>query len=151
MADRDLLHELWTSPGIRRFLWDDEVIPIERTVAMIEQNQRLFEDMGYGLWGMWPATSQVLSGFCGLWPLRDPPELELVYGTAEPLWGLGHTTDVAQAVIAYCFDSLGMTVIRASTDPPNVASVRVLEKLGFQFVRRQSVAGLDTVFYELHR
>jgi hypothetical protein len=31
--DVEPLHDLWTSPGVRRFLWDDEVVPIERTRA----------------------------------------------------------------------------------------------------------------------
>jgi RimJ/RimL family protein N-acetyltransferase len=41
-----------------------------------------------------------------------------------------------------------MTVIRASTDAANVASIRVLEKLGGAFDRRDIVGGLETVFYE---
>ena len=52
---------------------------------------------------------------------------------------------------AHCFDTLGMPSVRASTDAANAASVRVLEKLGFSLPRRQTVAGLDTVFYELRR
>jgi hypothetical protein len=31
--DVEPLHDLWTSPGVRCFLWDDEVVPIERTRA----------------------------------------------------------------------------------------------------------------------
>jgi RimJ/RimL family protein N-acetyltransferase len=41
-----------------------------------------------------------------------------------------------------------MSAIRASTDTPNVSSVRVLEKLAFHLTRRATVGGLDTVFYE---
>jgi hypothetical protein len=49
--DFERVHELWTSPGIRRFLWDDEVIPREQTRAAIEQNEQMFAGVGYGLWG----------------------------------------------------------------------------------------------------
>jgi RimJ/RimL family protein N-acetyltransferase len=97
--------------------------------------------------GVWPSDTRILSGFCGLWPFRDPPELELVYGIAEDLWGKGYAIEVAQAVIDYCFDSLDMSVVRASTAVPNAASIRVLEKLGFEFVRRATSGGRDTVFY----
>ena len=45
--------------------------------------------------------------------------------------------------------SLDMPVVRASTDVANSASVRVLEKLGFRFVRRSTVGGLPTLFYEM--
>jgi ribosomal-protein-alanine N-acetyltransferase len=149
VADADGLHELWSSPGVRRYLWDDEVIPIARTRAVIDQSQRLFEAEGFGLWGAWVTDSPNLSGFAGLWRFRDPPELELLYGVAEHLWGRGYATEVAQAVIAHAFDSLAMPVVRASTDTANAASIRVLEKLGFACVRRGTVGALDTLFYEL--
>jgi RimJ/RimL family protein N-acetyltransferase len=149
--DADQLHRLWTSAGVRRFLWDDEVIPIARTHASIEQNLRMFAELRHGLWGVWPIDAPALSGFAGLWPFRDPPELELLYGIAEHAWGNGYATEAAQAVATYCFESLGMPAVRASTDVANVASIRVLEKLGFQLTRRSTVGGLDTVFYELQR
>jgi ribosomal-protein-alanine N-acetyltransferase len=150
-GDADQLHQLWSSPGVRRFLWDDEVIPMARTLAAIEQSQRMFREQGFGLWGAWPTGSPNLSAFGGLWPFRDPPQLELLYGVAEHLWGRGYATEVAQAVIEYCFDSLNLPLVRASTDVANVASIRVLEKLGFVLMYRSTVGGLDTVFYELQR
>lgn len=150
-GDANPLHDLWSSPAVRRFLWDGEVIPLARTLAVIDQNQRIFGDQGAGLWGVWPTDSPNLGGFAGLWPFRDPPELELLYGVSEHLWGRGYATEVAQAVIAHCFGSFDMPVVRASTDAANTASIRVLDKLGFGFVRRSTVGGLDTVFYELTR
>jgi ribosomal-protein-alanine N-acetyltransferase len=148
-ADAQHLHDLWSSAGVRRFLWDDEIIPLTRTQAAIAQSETIFRDQGFGLWGMRLTGSTALAGFGGLWPFRDPPELELLYGVAEPLWGLGYATEIAEAVIEYCFVGLDMPSIRASTDTANLASVRVLEKLGFRLTRREVVGGLDTVFYEL--
>ncbi len=149
LDDAEQLHELWSSPGVRRFLWDDEIIPLARTRAAIEQSQRMFEEQAFGLWGAWSSASPSLIGFGGLWPFRDPPDLELLYGVTERLWRQGYAAEVAQAVMMYCFDSLHMPVVRASTDAANTASVRVLEKLGFRSVRRSTIGGLRTVFYEL--
>jgi RimJ/RimL family protein N-acetyltransferase len=39
--DAKPLHELWSSAGVRRFLWDDEIIPMARTVEAIEQERSL--------------------------------------------------------------------------------------------------------------
>jgi ribosomal-protein-alanine N-acetyltransferase len=150
-ADTEALHAIWTSAGVRRFLWDDEIIPIERTRASIELNHRLFAEHRYGLWGARPAGTDDLIGFGGLWPFRDPPELELVYGIADALCGHGYATEIARAVVAYCFDALDMAVVRASTDIGNTPSAHVLEKLRFRRTRRAFVAGLDTAFYELPR
>jgi ribosomal-protein-alanine N-acetyltransferase len=150
--DTGPLHELWSSAGVRRYLWDDVAIPFARTKAAVEQSRRLFEERSFGLWGAWAIHAPGLCGFGGLWPFRDPPELELLYGVAESHWNKGCATEIAQAVITYCFDALRMPIVRASTDVANVASIRVLEKLAFDLVRRANVGGLDTVFYELpHR
>jgi ribosomal-protein-alanine N-acetyltransferase len=146
--DAEQLHELWSSPGVRRFLWDDEIIPLARTRAAIEHSQRMFEEQAVGLWGAWSSASPSLIGFGGLWPFRDPPDLELLYGVTERLWGQGYAAEIAQAVMTYCFDALHMPVVRASTDVANTASVRVLEKLGFGCVGRSTIGGLPTVFYE---
>ena len=147
-GETEQLHELWLSPGVRRFLWDNEMIPIARTQAAIEQSHRMFEEQAFGLWGAWSSASGRLIGFAGLWPFRDPPDLELFYGVTERLWGQGYAAEIAQGVMTYCFDSLRMPVVRASTDAANTASVRVLEKLGFRYVCRRTVGGLPTVFYE---
>jgi RimJ/RimL family protein N-acetyltransferase len=155
-ADVDALHALWTSAGVRRFLWDDEIIPIDRTRAVVDQSQRSFAERGFGLWCARTLDASqpdrgALVGFGAYWPFRDPPEFELLYGVAESHWGQGYAPEIAQAVLAYCFETLDLPSVRASTDVGNVASVRVLEKLGFAFAERKTVGGLDTVFYELAR
>jgi len=152
LDDTDALHTLFTSAGVRRFLWDDEIIPLSRTQSVIELSRRCFDERRHGLWGAWTsAEPSTLVGFAGLLPFRDPPELELVYGLAEPLWGNGLAPEYVRAVLAYLFDDLAMPIVRASTDVGNVASMRVVEKLGFRAVDRRVVGGLDTVFFELSR
>ena len=59
--------------------------------------------------------------------------------------------EIAQAILAYCYTALDMAVVRASIDAPNIASARVLDKLGFTAVRRVTVNGLDTLFFERAR
>jgi RimJ/RimL family protein N-acetyltransferase len=149
--DVDELHALWTTPGVRRFLWDDEVIPLERTMAAVAESGRLFEAHRFGLWGARLHAARALVGFGGFWYFRDPPELELLYGVAAHRWNEGLATEMAGAVVDYGFEALGHQVIRASTDAGNRASVRVLEKLGFLAVRRAVAGDRDTVFHQLSR
>ena len=33
--DIEPLHRLWIEPGVRRFLWDDEEIPVDRARAVV--------------------------------------------------------------------------------------------------------------------
>lgn len=148
VGDAVELHELWTTSGVRRFLWDDEIIPPSRTAEAIATSDALFQVHRFGLWSVRRKVAPALVGFAGIWPFRDPPEFELLYGVAEPAWGQGLAAEASVAVVEYCFSTLGHTAIRASTDAANVASVRVLDKLGFARVRRDTVGGLDTIFFE---
>lgn len=88
-------------------------------------------------------------GFAGLWDFRDPPELELLFGIGSQWWGKGFARESANAVMQYAFNQLGFDRINASTDAPNAGSARVLERLNMRQTRRETVDGLDTVFYAI--
>jgi [ribosomal protein S5]-alanine N-acetyltransferase len=148
--DVEALHALWTAPRVRRFLWDDEVIPLDRTAEVVRTSGRLFAEQGFGLWAAREPGGRLV-GFAGFWHFREPPELELLYGVLDEAWGRGYATEAARAIVAYGHDVLQMPVIRASTDGGNTASVRVLARLGFELTRRATVNGLDTLFFEHRR
>ena len=145
------LHRLWIDERVRRFLWDGEVIPFERTREIVDRNQRLFEEEGFGLWGVRERNAQELLGFAGYWHFRTPPSLELLFGVAADHWNRGIATESGRCVLHYGLAVMGWEKIEASTDAANEASARVLEKLGMVFRRRAVVDGLDTLFYTLPR
>ncbi len=150
-ADVEALHSLWTDEAVRRFLWDGELIPPERTREIVARSCALFDDHGFGIWGVRERGSDLLIGFAGYWHFRTPPSLELVFGVASSHWNRGIATESSRCLIRYAFESLGFRSVEASTDFANTASTRVLEKLGMSLQRREVVAGLDTVFYQLSR
>lgn len=146
-ADVPALHALWTDADVRRFLWDGEIIPLARTAAIVAESERFFSTERRGLWGAWSRTDCRLCGFGGFWYFRDQSDLELLYGLGREFWGQGLATELAAAIVAYGVERLQMREIRASTDSPNQASVRVLERLGFELEPRAGVSALDTLFY----
>lgn len=50
---------------------------------------------------------------------------------AEAAWGQGYATQAARKLVGWAFDTLELNRIQAETDTRNLASARVLEKLGF--------------------
>ncbi len=72
---------------------------------------------------------------CGGIGLRmDEPHqhAELGYWLGVCYWGQGYATEAARAVIQYGFETLGLHRIYASYVPHNVASGRVLQKIGMR-------------------
>ena len=64
------------------------------------------------------------------WNTRENRALELGYALAEPYWGRGLIAEAGRAVIDYAFASTDALRVQAHHMAENVASGRVLEKLG---------------------
>jgi ribosomal-protein-alanine N-acetyltransferase len=157
--DRARLHAIFTLPGVRHFLFDDEVLPPARTAEIVDTSVKLRAERGLGLWIAEPsapsdpsdpsAPSPHSVGFGGFWFFREPPELELLYGVVDDEVGRGYGREIASALIHYGFETLHMSAIRASCDAAHRASRRVLDALGFSLERVEAVGGLATAFYEM--
>jgi ribosomal-protein-alanine N-acetyltransferase len=61
----------------------------------------------------------------------DFRSVALGYCFNEAAWGHGYATEAARAVLRWAFDTLDLNRVQAEADTRNVASARVLEKLGF--------------------
>ena len=59
----------------------------------------------------------------------QPPELGVTLSAEHQ--GNGYATEMAASVVAYAFETLAATAIRAITDARNQPSIRLLERLGF--------------------
>ena len=148
--DVDVAHALWTDPAVRKYLWDDVIIDRERAAEVVAASSEAFEARGYGLWLVHLKESGEPIGFCGLRP-ADSGAPELLYGLWPHWWGRGLAAEAAHAVLGYAFSVLGHHVVEGATDPPNPASVRVMERLGMTCIRRGTLNGLDTLFYHVTR
>jgi ribosomal-protein-alanine N-acetyltransferase len=114
---------------VRRYLWDDQVILLERARGLVADGVAAARASGLGLWTVRRRGAEEIVGFCGLMP-NAAGEVELLYGLAPACWGQGLATEAARAVLRHAFDDLGLRRVVAATDPPNRASIRVLERLG---------------------
>jgi ribosomal-protein-alanine N-acetyltransferase len=149
--DIDALHQIWTEAGVRKYLWDGEVISREETALVIEKSLKYFRSRGFGLCAVSLLDENKVIGFCGYWFFHEPPQLELLYGISTDQWGKGFAPEAANAMLHYGFEKLSFQEVLASTDGANTASVRVMNKLGMHFSKRRDVNRLDTIFYSLKR
>jgi ribosomal-protein-alanine N-acetyltransferase len=90
-----------------------------------------------------------LIGWCGLGPLEfDPKEIEIYYGLSKEYWGKGIATEAVVAVLGYGFDTLKLDKIVAITHPENIASIKIIEKMGMIFKKRIENLPAEHSFYE---
>lgn len=147
--DAAIFHALLTEPGVRRYLLDDVIISQEQAHEFLQRSARLLASDGAGLWSIALREHDGLLGCTGFWDFHEPPRRELLYLLTERAWGNGYAGEAARAMIEYGRTQLGMPRILASTDVPNLKSIRVLEGLGFRRTEEREVEGRATVFFEL--
>lgn len=79
---------------------------------------------------------------------RHTYKTELGYTVARPYWRRGIATEALRAVARYGFESLRLHRINVDTRMDNLASVRLMQKLGFvhEGVRRECILNEDGTY-----
>lgn len=150
-ADAGRLHGISNEPAVRRYLWDDEPVSEAAIQDLIHQSLRAFLDDNIGLFGIRLRDDEALLGFCGFLLLEGMDEPEVGYGLTPEFWGAGIATEASRACFRYAFEEVGIRRVIAGADPPNVASLRVLEKLGMGPIGYPNPRLPDEPYYAISR
>ncbi len=151
VADIERLHDIWIDPQVRRHLFDDEVVTQTWLGEEVERSQESFATSGYGSWCVRRRGESRIVGFVGLRCFRGADEPQIYYGLDPQCWGEGFATEAVEAVTHLAFQHLGFTRLLAGTDEPNLASQRLLDRLGMDRVEERPAESRATRFYALTR
>lgn len=143
-----LFHQINTSPFVRKYLWDNEIITLETVNGILSENERLFNQKHFGLWKIVLEANREVAGYCGLWFFFDEELPQLLYALSEPYSGQGLATECALAVKHYAFDQLKFPYLTAATDAPHKASQRVAERIGMQIIDKRNIDGKHIIFFK---
>ena len=134
-SDADFFYELESDPKVFEHLPPGR--PYTRDRVTSDLQKRIYDADKYGPFGFWIVEEKRQK--CPIaWALliQDPSgEYRLGYVVAKPYWGQGYATEIADHLCEYGFSN-GLTEISAVTTPGNLASIRVLEKIGFKQTRQ---------------
>jgi ribosomal-protein-alanine N-acetyltransferase len=128
--DIEALHKLWADPDVRRYLFDDSILPFDKASEIVRSSIEESATAGLGLWVICCHPSAPLVGFCGFRRSDHTTEVELLYGLAPQSWGQGFATEACLAALSYFWTTDLCSRVYARTDPPNRKSVAVMERLG---------------------
>ena len=90
-------------------------------------------------------------GMCGLLRREQLDAVDLGYAFLPGFWSKGYAAESALAVLEHGRRTLGLSRFLAIVQPGNAGSIRVLEKLGFHYVRslQMSPGAAETSLYVL--
>lgn len=156
--DIDGLYDVFSDPQVMRY-WSTPPLPNREAAAAMQREiaeGNLRETMIK--WGLALRESNQVIGTTTLFNLNlDNGRAELGYAMGRAYWGKGYMHEALQALLSHAFEVLELRRLEADVDPRNAASIRTLERLGFQregFLReRWHVNGeiQDALFYGLLR
>lgn len=133
-ADFAAIHRYSSDPEVVRYLtWGPNTEEdTRRYVRWALGHQRGKPRLNFEFAVILQETGQFL-GNCGI-GVADPHNREawIGYVFSREAWGHGYATEASLALLALGFEQLGVHRIIATCDPANVASARVLEKIGMQ-------------------
>jgi ribosomal-protein-alanine N-acetyltransferase len=91
-----------------------------------------YEHHGFGLWAVVEKASDRIIGMCGLIQRPNLAHADLGYAFLPEYFGKGFAFEACTASIAAASRDFGMPQLLAIVNPDNIASRRLLEKLGFR-------------------
>jgi RimJ/RimL family protein N-acetyltransferase len=141
---------LLNDPAFRRYIGDRGVRTPEDARGYIRRGPvASYERFGFGLLLVALRDSGTPIGICGLLKRDTLPDADIGFAFLPDYCGKGYGFESASAVLADGRASFGLRRIVAITDPENVPSIRLLEKLGLVFEGMVTMPG-DTKALRLH-
>jgi ribosomal-protein-alanine N-acetyltransferase len=123
----------------------------EETANYLRDNLDHWDRYGYGMWVFRDRADGRFVGRAGLRNTRvgGNDEVELAYALVAEYWGRGLATEIAKEILKLAFERLDLEGIVCFTLPTNLASRRVMAKVGFEYERDVVHAGSPHVLYRI--
>lgn len=135
--DAEAYWPLVSDPDVLRYVGEPAITSLDAVRELLENRPlRDYRLYGYGRMACIDRDSGRLIGFSGLKYLDDMDETDIGYRFLPEAWGKGYATESAAAVLAVQSAQLGLRRVIGLVEPDNLASARVLKKLGLTFERR---------------
>jgi [ribosomal protein S5]-alanine N-acetyltransferase len=157
-ADTDAFYAIYSNPEVMRYWSTPPLANREAAANLIKKIQEDWQRRLILKWGIALRTDNQLIGSVTLFNLDfTHRRSEIGYALGRDSWGQGYMNEALMALLKHAFEVLDLHRIEADVDPRNFASIRTLEKLGFQregYLReRWQVNGeiQDAFFYGLLR
>jgi ribosomal-protein-alanine N-acetyltransferase len=148
-SDLKLLRQMDTDARIMKTLGG--IRSKDATVAYLRNNLMHWDEYGFGLWIL---RSPQDGAFMGRAAVRHVhiagnDEIEIGYALLPEYWGKGLATEIASKMAHTAFSGLLASDLVAFTLPDNLASRRVIEKIGGKFEKETTYQKYPHLLYRI--
>jgi RimJ/RimL family protein N-acetyltransferase len=150
LEDIDEVYAFTSHADVSRYTGDagrvksrDDAAAIIKDIWMADYAQ-----YGYGRYALIHKADKKVIGFCGVKFDQTSNGTDLGYRLLPEYWGQGLAFEAATAMMDYAQKALGLTRILADAVDENLASNKILVKLGFNKVKSVTEQGVTSHYYE---
>ncbi len=136
-ADAPLLLQLNSNPEVLKYLHEPLLETEEQALHVIHNIIFPQYKNNLGRWAIHLNDSNQFIGWCGLKYLSDTDEIDLGYRLMQQFWGKGYAFEAAKYTVTYGFEQLHLKTIVGRAHIDNTASLKILEKVGMQFLKQE--------------
>lgn len=148
-SDVESMKTFWGDPEVMEQC--NGAIPHEQLIKVQEGYTRCHEVNNLSVYAVVEKESGNVVGAAGF-NVQDTNEpVELIYHFAKSAWGKGYATEAAMACVNYAKHHPKVKKIFASADPNNRGSLKILEKIGFDYIgmKRFDDTNQEEPYYEM--
>lgn len=153
-SDLQNFYELDSDPEVHRYLGNQPVKNLAESAAMIKDIRQQYQDNGIGRLAVIDKVNQAFLGWSFLKyekGIREYPYYDIGYRFKKAYWGKGFATETALASLKYGFEELNLSDIYGAADIENIASNKILQKIGLCFVETFLFEGVVHNWYHLKK
>ncbi len=146
-GDAELIWLLNQDPEVTQFTHDPVRDPEHAGEVLLQHILPQYALYNFGRWAVHLKGNLDFIGWCGLKFRPERMETDLGYRLMKSYWGKGYATEAAAGCLRFGFEKLHIQEIIGRAEPGNMASVRVLEKCGMEYIGNEMVDGFNVRTY----
>ena len=152
-TDLNGMFDLDSDPEVHKYLGNKPIQTKDQAMEVIDYIRKQYDQHGIGRLAVIDRKTEDFIGWGGLkyeQKLRKEfSYYDLGYRIRKKYWGKGIATEIGAASIKYGFTTLKLKEICAAADVDNLASNRVLRKIGLDFIETFEFEGTLCNWYKI--
>ena len=148
--DFDDLYRMNSDPVVMKYVGDGSTRNHEQMTKELEMLiSHYTRKPGLGIWATILKDTNTFVGASGLVYYDNTPEIEVGYRMLKEHWNKGYATEASRGLLKYGFHKIGLNKIVSSAHVDNLASRRVMEKIGMRYVDNRVQYSCLQAYYEI--
>jgi ribosomal-protein-alanine N-acetyltransferase len=132
-TDSQIFFDYFNDPEVFRHVLASRPKSLEESEGEITYCKNLFKNKQGIYWAIAHQPNGRMIGTVGLHINSDHDWAEICYDLSRPYWNQGIMTKVLRSVTEFSFNHIGLTRLEAILLQENQSSIRILEKVGFEY------------------